>query len=88
MIISQVCQVILEKVLVSVLLLLFKAAPGSYVLELGLIEGLLENISDKVLDKSLLLAVTVLIIIKKYNKFYDNNDSSIITYLNVNKYVN
>ena len=55
------------------LLLLKNAGPGSYVLELGEL-GLLEKISDKELVKSLLLAVNVLIIIKKYNKFHYNND--------------
>ena len=55
------------------LLPLLNAAPGSYVFELG-DDGLLENMSPKELDKSLLLAVIVLIIIKKYNKFYYNND--------------
>jgi hypothetical protein len=42
--------------------------PGSYVFELGVV-GLLEKISLKELPKSLLLAVVVLIIIKKYNNF-------------------
>jgi hypothetical protein len=55
------------------LLPLVNAEPGSYVFELG-DDGLLENMSPKELDKSLLLAVTVLIIIKKYNNFYYNND--------------
>jgi hypothetical protein len=60
-----------------ILLLLLNAGPGSYELGLGEL-GLLENISVKERVKSLLLAVNVLIIIKKYNKFYDNNDSLFI----------
>jgi hypothetical protein len=47
---------------------LVNPAPGSYVFELGVV-GLVEKRSLKELDKSLLLAVVVLIIIKKYNNF-------------------
>ena len=69
MIINHVCQLIFEKKLGSMPVSpLVNPLPGSYVFELG-VDGLLEKISLKELPKSLLLAVVVLIIIKKYNNF-------------------